>query len=83
LSGKERLPVELHPRQVSRYLGGVDQQHLSGDEPAGPVENFFALCKKGLAIIMCSLSKVEQSLRFHQSLRMLTVEYLCSHAAGS
>jgi IS5 family transposase len=44
---------------------------------------FFALCKRGLAIILWQVSKLAKTPRVPQSLPVVTVECLCSHAAGS
>jgi len=44
---------------------------------------FFALCKKGLAVINWPPSRLEKSLYFHQKLRAVTVYGLCTHDAGS
>jgi len=49
---KERLPVELHPGEAGRYIGGVDQQHLPGNEPADPAEDLFcAVENQGYPVI--------------------------------
>ena len=39
--GQERLPTQLHSCEASRYLLCLDQQYLSGDEPADPAEDLF------------------------------------------
>ena len=44
---------------------------------------FFALCIKGPAIMMWAPLRLEKSLHFHQRLRTVTVDGLCSQAAGS
>jgi len=44
---------------------------------------FFVLCIKGLAILMWTPLRLEKSLQFHQSLRGVALDGLCSHAAES
>jgi IS5 family transposase len=44
---------------------------------------FFLLCIKGLAILMWTPLRLEKSLQFHQSLRGVALDGLCSHAAES
>jgi IS5 family transposase len=44
---------------------------------------FFALRTKGLAAVIWLLLRLQKSLHFHQRLRTVTVDGLCSQAAGS
>ena len=44
---------------------------------------FFVLCIKGLAILTWTPLRLEKSLQFHQSLRGVALDGLCSHAAES
>ena len=44
---------------------------------------FFTLCKKGLAIILWSLSTLAKSQHFHPRLRTVNMDDLCSQTARS
>jgi IS5 family transposase len=44
---------------------------------------FFALRTKGLAAVIWLLLRLQKSLQFHQRLRTVNIDGLCSHAAGS